>query len=395
MTFIHIGENVLHFSKVRLHRVLSIASFGDLLCEIVLVAKEFAESGLAIRVSEVDLVHGSVNAFKGSLHGLFAHASSDSSIHDKPPYNVKRIDGWMGEEAYASSPYSRSYSLLKKSSNICSKVSPHSSASSCKSVSFWQAASYATHGLPVSISMLQSVCSKSYSAEFMAHVRLSHCGIFFAAQQWYSSRTCPQSNLLPCIWYCLTYFTISSACSANSILIAFCLSCSLVLIAYTMVLPILYIYLTVSSQLSVCLSAVGDGLPYGLHRTSHVLPSRPLCGAGARLRFNFQGAMLSGVQPLSGRSYIQEDSPWFCLCPLDILNCTTRLSVCQEFFLKNLDFFSLALQLALHCSVGQFLILIIAAISEMSSKFFPNSKKNIGDLKCNKMVKQLGGSNVL
>ena len=73
--------------------------------------------------------------------------------------------------------------------------------------------------------------------------------------------------------------------------------------------------------------------------------------------------------------------------PLDILNCTTRLSVCQEFFLKNLDFFSPAFRPASHCSVGQFLILIIAAISEMSSKFFPNSKKNIGDLKWNKMVK--------
>ena len=45
-------------------------------------------------------------------------------------------------------------------------------------------------------------------------------------------------------------------------------------------------------------------------------------------------------------------------------------------FFKNLDFFSLALRLAFHCSVDQFLILIIAAISEMSSKFFPNSKKN-------------------
>ena len=302
----------------------------------------------------------------------------------------------MGEEAYASSPYSRSYSLSKKSSNICSKVSPHSSASSCKSVSFWQAASYATHGLPVSISMLQSVCSKSYSAEFMAHVRLSHCGIFFAAQQWYSSRTCPQSNLLPCIWYCLTYFTISSACSANSILIAFCLSCSLVLIGYTMILPILYIYLTVSSQLSVLLSAVGVGLPYGLHRTFHVLPSRPLCGAGVRLTFNFQGSTPFGA-PASFRlvSYIQEDSPWICLCPLDILNCTTWISVCQEFFSKILDFFSLAYRLVLRCPVVQFLILIIAAISEMSSKFFPNSKKNIGDLKWNKMVKQLGGSNVL
>ena len=124
------------------------------------------------------------------------------------------------------------------------------------------------------------------------------------------------------------------------------------------------------------LSAVGDGLPYGLHRTFHVLPSRPLCGAGVRLRFNFQGSTPFGA-PASFRSvsYIQEDSPWIYLCPLDILNCTTRLSVCQEFFLKNLDFFSLALRLALHWSVGHFLILIIAAISEMSSTFFLKFKK--------------------
>lgn len=93
---------------------------------------------------------------------------------------------------------------------------------------------------------------------------------------------------------------------------------------------------------------------------------------------HFSRFTLSGVQPLSGRSVIQEDLPWICFCPLDILNCTTRLSVCQEFFEKFLDFFSLALQLALHCSVGQFLILIIATISEMSSKFFPNSKKISG-----------------
>lgn len=290
MTFVHIGENGLQFFMVRLHRVLSVGCLSDLLSEIVLVMQELVEGGLAIRVREINIAHGSVNAADGVLHRLFTHFSSVDTIHDKPPYVVKKIDWWIGEEAYASSPYNRSYSLPKKSSNICSKVSPHSSASSCKSVSFWQAASYATHGLPVSISMLQSVCSKSYSAEFMAHVRLSHCGIFFAAQQWYSSRTCPQSNLLPCIWYCLTYFTISSACSTNSILIAFCLSCSLVLIGYTIVLPILYILLTVSSQLSVLLSAVGDGLPYGLHRTFHVLPLRPLCGADARLTFNFQGS---------------------------------------------------------------------------------------------------------
>ena len=139
--------------------------------------------------------------------------------------------------------------------------------------------------------------------------------------------------------------------------------------------------MTVSCQLSVVLSAVGDGLPYGLHRTSHVLPSRPLCGAGVRLTFNFQCATLSGVQPLSGRSVIQEDSPWICLCPLDILNCTTWISVCQELFKKFLDFFSLALRLTLHCSVGQFLILIIATISEMSSKFFPKIKKKSNYIK--------------
>ena len=136
------------------------------------------------------------------------------------------------------------------------------------------------------------------------------------------------------------------------------------------------------------LSAVGVGRPYDLHRTFHVLPSRPLCGADVRLKFNFQGSTPFGA-PASFRSVyvIQEGSPWICLCPLDILNCTTWISVCQEFFSKILDFFSLAYRLVLRCPVVQFLIIIIATISEMSSTFFQNSKKNIGDLKWNKIVK--------
>ena len=76
---------------------------------------------------------------------------------------------------------------------------------------------------------------------------------------------------------------------------------------------------------------------------------------------------------LSGLSVTQENLLFVCLCPLDILNCTTRRFVCQELFSKFLEFFSLALRLAFRCSVGQFLIMIIAAISEKSSLFF---KKN-------------------
>nr|DAL46024.1 MAG TPA_asm: hypothetical protein [Caudoviricetes sp.] len=60
----------------------------------------------------------------------------------------------------------------------------------------------------------------------------------------------------------------------------------------------------------------------------------------------------------------------FCRCPLDILNCTTRDFVCQELFSFFLDFFSLALRLALRCPVGHFLILIIAAISKKSRTNF-------------------------
>ena len=101
------------------------------------------------------------------------------------------------------------------------------------------------------------------------------------------------------------------------------------------------------------LSAVGVGLPYSLHRTFHVLPLRPLCGAGARLKFSFQGSTPFGA-PASFRSvYVtQEDSPWICLCPLDILNCTTGLSACQVFFSKIFEFFSLALRLVLRCPVS-------------------------------------------
>ena len=64
-----------------------------------------------------------------------------------------------------------------------------------------------------------------------------------------------------------------------------------------------------------------------------------------------------------------------CLCPLDILNCTIGLSTCQEFSEKFLDFFSLAYRPAVWCSVVQFLIIIIAAISEKSSTYF--KKKEI------------------
>ena len=63
-----------------------------------------------------------------------------------------------------------------------------------------------------------------------------------------------------------------------------------------------------------------------------------------------------------------------CLCSLDTLNCTTGLSACQELSEKFLDFFLLALRSVLGCSVVQFLLSIIAAISRKSSTSFKKNK---------------------
>ena len=99
--------------------------------------------------------------------------------------------------------------------------------------------------------------------------------------------------------------------------------------------------MTVSCQLSVSLSAVGVGLPYSLHRTFHVLPSRPLCGAGARFTFTCQGATLSGVQPLSGLSVMQGNLLWSVFVPLTVLIVPQCFPLVKCFFQKFLNFFRL------------------------------------------------------
>ena len=79
----------------------------------------------------------------------------------------------------------------------------------------------------------------------------------------------------------------------------------------------------------------------------------------------------SVLQPISGQfTSCKRTCRESCLWPLDILNCTTGLSACQEFSEKFLEFFLLALRLVLRCPVGQFLLSIIAAISEKSSTSF-------------------------
>ena len=77
---------------------------------------------------------------------------------------------------------------------------------------------------------------------------------------------------------------------------------------------------------------------------------------------------------LSGLYVMQEALLGSYLWPLDTLNCTTGLSACQELSEKFLDFFSLALRSVLGCSVVQFLLSIIAAISEKSSTSFKKNK---------------------
>ena len=336
--FIHMSENTLQLPMVALHRVFGVACFGDLLCNIVFLVQQLMESGLAIRVREVNLADGITNAVDGVHQCFLANGSSSVTVHNNNTSIYCQLVGWwMGEEAYASSPYNRSCSLQKKSSSICSKISAHSSASFCRSVSFSQAASHSTQGLPASASGRQSVCSKSYSAESMAHVRLSHCGIFFAAQQWYLSSILSQSKLLPSIWYCLTYVKIPSACSASSSLIAFCLSCSLVLIAYIMILPILYMLLV---RIKPCKR---------IHTLASVITNyRSFCLSSTRYHrlvsylFTFQGSTPLGASACF-RSFYCTYKGLRCLC----FPCFVVLIVPQDFrlvksFFQNfLNFFRL------------------------------------------------------
>lgn len=95
-TFIHMSENTLQLPMVALHRVFGVACFSDLLCDIVFPVQQLMKSGLAIRVREIDLAYGIVNADDSVRHTFLACGSSDSSIHNKPPYNVKVLLGeWV------------------------------------------------------------------------------------------------------------------------------------------------------------------------------------------------------------------------------------------------------------------------------------------------------------
>ena len=98
--------------------------------------------------------------------------------------------------------------------------------------------------------------------------------------------------------------------------------------------------MTVSCHLSVVLSAVGDGLPYDLHRTFHVLPLRPLCGADVRLTFSFQGSTPFGA-PASFRSVSYTRKGLRCLCSLAfvVLIVPRGFPLVKCFFQKILNFF--------------------------------------------------------
>ena len=99
--------------------------------------------------------------------------------------------------------------------------------------------------------------------------------------------------------------------------------------------------MTVSCQLSVLLSAVGDGRPYDLHRTFHVLPLRPLCGAGVRLKFSFQGSTPFGA-PASFRSFyvMQGSLPWSVFVPLTVLIVSQGFPLVKCFLKNFLIFFA-------------------------------------------------------
>lgn len=119
--------------------------------------------------------------------------------------------------------------------------------------------------------------------------------------------------------------------SLNSVNDVVCILCELVpdhlfFVVVHSLSPFKY-YLTVSCQLSVLLSAVGVGLPYSLHRTFHVLPSRPLYGAGARLKFIFQGARRPVYVCLAGLSVMQGNLLWSVFVPLLLLYSLQHLAL--------------------------------------------------------------------
>ena len=126
------------------------------------------------------------------------------------------------------------------------------------------------------------------------------------------------------------------------------------------------------------LSAVGVGLPYSLHRTFHVLPSRPLCGAGVRLTFSFQGSTPFGA-PASFRSFyvMQGNLLWSVFVPLTVLIVPQGFPLVKCFFQNFLNFFRLpcGLSCVVPWSISDYKI---AHGGKLVKYFFQKIRKKIG-----------------
>jgi len=79
--FIHMRENAFDLIIVSFHRILGVAGFGDLLSNIVLLVQQLVEGVLAIRVREVNLADGSINALDGVHQRFLANGSSIDTVH--------------------------------------------------------------------------------------------------------------------------------------------------------------------------------------------------------------------------------------------------------------------------------------------------------------------------
>ena len=116
------------------------------------------------------------------------------------------------------------------------------------------------------------------------------------------------------------------------------------------------------------------------HFPCSTIASAVRCRRSAYIHFSrFNAVRCSGLFPVSLRH--SRGLAVVCLCPLDILNCTTWISVCQELSEKFLDFFSLGVLPCFACSVVQFLIIRQHMGTNLSSTIFQKIKKNIGSMK--------------
>ena len=123
------------------------------------------------------------------------------------------------------------------------------------------------------------------------------------------------------------------------------------------------------------LSAVGVGLPYDLHRTFHVLPLRPLCGAGVRLKFTFQGSPPLGATASCRLVYVMQGNlPWSVFVPLTVLIVPHGFLFVKNFFQKFLIFFAwrLALLRVFRGSISDYRI---AHGGKLVNYFFSKIKK--------------------